>query len=126
MQGRQNVYSARLLFRKRGEYRFTLTAYEGDDMVETYERRILAAPQLAEGSRLELDAGFLARLSSDTGGMSVHEAEVAELIDHVRSLTPQRVLSSEKAVTHSSPWFAVAFLGVLVVEWIVRRMLNLF
>jgi hypothetical protein len=79
-----------------------------------------------EGSRLELDEVFLKRLAGLGGGGYLAESEAGQIVERVAARPPRRVAVEESSLVEAGPWFALVFLAVLVLEWTLRRKVNLF
>lgn len=126
VQGLPGTSRARLVFPVRGEYLFALTALRGDRTVERFEKRLPVAPLVPEGARLEVDAAFLDGIASRTGGAYWPEAEAeAFLREQARGLW-RRTTVVESPLFQGGPGVALFLLAVLMMEWVLRRMLNLF
>ena len=126
LQGQSGVYTAKLVFEKRGVYRFQLAAHQGTTTIETYDKTLPVAPLLGEGAKLELDGRALATLAKLGGGMYVEEQDADKLAEAVTAAHLTRTLSSDVSLLSDSPWFALVFLAVLICEWTMRRRMNLF
>ncbi len=124
--GQAQTFQAKLRFRERGEYGFRLVAYQGERVLETYEKSFAIAPLMAEGSRLELDEPLLKQLAERGGGAYFRENEAGQLLERVAGKHTRKVTVEESSLTEAGPWFALVFLAVLVFEWILRRKLSLF
>jgi uncharacterized membrane protein len=120
------AFQVRFRFRDRGEYGFRLVAYQGDRVLETYEKSFSVAPMVAEGSRLELDEVFLRKLAEQGGGAYFRESEARQCLEHFAVKGSRKVTVEESSLVETGPWFLLAFLGILVFEWILRRKMNLF
>jgi len=120
------VFTAKMEFRERGEYGFRLVAYQGEKVLETYEKMLPIAPLLPEGANLELDEEYLRKLAEKGAGTFVREAEVDQFVKKLAGGLWQKSVLIEKPLAESGPWYLLAMLGVLVLEWIVRRRMNLF
>lgn len=73
-----------------------------------------------EFRRPAADPAFLARLSAESGGRFYPAAEAGRLLDELQI----QGIASEEVVTldiWDSPWFFVAFVGLLASEWFLRR-----
>ncbi len=122
---RPGVYQVGLRFPERGDYRFRLTAHAGDHVFDRYERAFPVGPLLPEGAKLEGNAEFLRELARRGRGEYAGEESVdAWIAACVRACTkpPTR---EEFPVTQASPIFFCVALGLLVLEWSLRRRYNL-
>jgi uncharacterized membrane protein len=113
-------------FRDRGDYGFRLVAYQGDRVLEAYEKTFPIAPRVDEGSRLELDEVFLKRVAGLGGGVYYREDEAGQFLERVASRPLRKVAVEESSLVEAGPWFVLVFLAVLVLEWTLRRKVNLF
>jgi uncharacterized membrane protein len=113
-------------FRERGDYNFRLVAYQGERVLETYEKTFPVAPRLEEGSKLELDEVFLKNLAGLGGGAYYREDEAGQFVERAASHPLRKVVVEESPLVEAGPWFVLAFLAVLVLEWTLRRKVNLF
>jgi len=126
LAGARQAFEVKPRFRDRGEYSFRLVAYQGERVVEAYEKAFSIAPRVEEGSRLELDEVFLKRLAGLGGGGYLAESEAGQIVERVAARPPRRVAVEESSLVEAGPWFALVFLAVLVLEWTLRRKVNLF
>lgn len=124
--GQAQTFQVKLRFRERGEYAFRLVAYRSERVLETYEKVLPIGPRLAEGSRLELDEPFLKQLAERGGGAYFREAEASQLLERLAGKHARKTTVQESSLVEAGPWFVVAFLAVLVAEWILRRKMSLF
>ena len=124
-QGRANEFAAQCRFKERGEYGFRLVAYQGEAVVDTYEKVLSVAPPLAEGSRLELDEAGLKKLAEKTGGAYFHESQAAEIGKTLAAKFMEKAIITETPLVTAGPYFAVLVLTLCVVEWWLRRKANL-
>jgi uncharacterized membrane protein len=119
-------YNVKMQFRERGEYVFRVVAYQGDRVVDTYEKTLPIAPLLAEGAHLELDGAYLKKLAEKGGGGYIPEAHVDQYVRKLATGLWQKTVTIEAPLAEKGPWYAITILILLVIEWIVRRRLNLF
>jgi len=124
--GQPQTFQLKLRFRERGEFGLRLVAYQGDRVLETYEKNFSIAPLVAEGSRLEVDEPFLKQLAARGGGAFFREAEADGLVAHLADKHARRLTVQESSIVEAGPWFAGLFALVLVAEWVIRRKLGLF
>jgi uncharacterized membrane protein len=122
----EQTFQVKPRFRDRGDYEFRLVAYQGDRVLETYEKAFAIGPRVEEGSRLELDEVFLKRLAALGGGAYFREEEAGQFPDRLANLPARKTVVGESALVEAGPWFALVFLAVLVLEWTLRRKVNLF
>ena len=124
--GQPQAFSVKLRFHERGDYNFRLVAYQGGRVLETYEKNFPVAPQVAEGSRLEVDHLFLKKLAEAGGGAYFREHEAGQLPARFAVKNTRKVTVEESSLAEAGPWFLLGFLAVLVFEWVLRRKLGLF
>jgi len=115
-----------VIFRGRGEYLFRLVAYQGDNVLESYEKTFRIAPQLEEGANLEVNHEFLKRLSEKAGGTYVREDQADKLIEMLSSRLSGKTIIVETPLVQAGPYFALLLLVIMISEWILRRKMNLF
>ena len=123
--GRANEFVAQCRFKARGEYGFRLIAYQGETVLDSYEKVLPVAPLLAEGSRLELDEAALRKLAEKTGGAYFHESQADEIGQTFTSRLMEKSITTELPLVTAGPYFAGLVLALCVVEWWLRRKANL-
>jgi uncharacterized membrane protein len=123
--GRENTFTAKISFAKSAQYVFELQALVGDQILESYQRTIAVGTKLNEGANLEVDHAFLSSLASQGGGMYFPETQFESLIGTLRSQILGRVVSMEIPLIEDSCIYIIIFVGILVLEWIIRRKMNL-
>ena len=121
----ENTYSVALDFTRRANYTFHLQALTGKQVLETYKRTIAVGVALNEGANLEIDHAFLNSLSAQGNGMYFPEDEFESLIGTLRAQLVGRIVDMEIPLIQDKCIYALVFIGILVVEWIVRRRMNL-
>jgi uncharacterized membrane protein len=125
VMGRENTYKAKLAFTKSAEYAFELQAMVGERILESYQRKIAVGTKLNEGANLEVDHAFLSSLARSGGGMYFPEGQFDSLIGTLRSQLLGRVVSMEIPLIQDKFIYILIFVGILVLEWIIRRKMNL-
>ena len=125
VQGQPGLYSAKVRLRERGEFLFKLSGYRGETVAETYEKTLRVAPLMAEGIHLELDHDFLRKLAERGSGLYLREDQAGQFVKRVASGLWQHTVPVESSLVNAGPWFAGIFLAILVLEWILRRKMNL-
>jgi len=123
--GRENTFTAEISFAKSAQYVFELQALVGDQILESYRRTIAVGTKLNEGANLEVDHAFLSSLASQGGGMYFPETQFESLIGTLRSQILGRVVSMEIPLIEDSCIYILIFVGILALEWIIRRKMNL-
>jgi len=121
----RRTWTAQMRFGERGTYEIRLSAYEGEQLLETYERDVLVEALLPEGSKLEMRAGDLRQLAERSGGGYVSEAEVAKLGGNFAATLGERTVAKELPLAQTGPYFALLVMGLLAMEWWLRRRSNL-
>ena len=124
--GSENEFSTSMVFRERGEYVFTVTAFAGERLLESYEKTFSVRPTLNEGARLEVDHAFLDYLATQSGGAYFRESDFPKLAETLRGrLVDQAVTVDMPLVQHDYVYIALVLM-VFAVEWAIRRKMNLF
>jgi uncharacterized membrane protein len=124
--GQAGVFKVRAQFRERGEYQFRLVVYQGEQVAETYEKVLQIAPRVPEGARLELDETYLRQLAEKGGGTYVPEGEAEAFVKKLVAGVGQKTVVLESPLAEHGPWYAGILLLALVLEWVLRRRMNLF
>jgi hypothetical protein len=125
LPGQSQAWHATLRFRERGEYVFRLVAYQNDRVLEVCEKNLAVAPLLPEGARLEIDEPFLRQLAQRGGGAYFRETEANQLLQHLGGQRTRQVTVQESSLVEAGPWFLLALLAILLLEWILRRKMGL-
>lgn len=123
--GEDNAFSVKFLFRQRGEYKFRLTVYSGKNGSENYEKIFYASPLLSEGSNLGIDESFLTEIAEKGGGKFYYEEKINDLINDIREKAFSSKVIVETSLIHNTPWFFFVILLLLIMEWTIRRKVNL-
>ena len=123
--GRANEFMVQCRFKERGEYGFRLVAYQGEAVVDSYEKMVPVAPPLAEGSRLELDEEALKKLAEGSGGAYFHETQSDEIGKTLAARFLEKSITTETPLVTTGPYFAVLVLALCGIEWWLRRKVNL-
>ncbi|MHC4806507.1 MAG: hypothetical protein ACYTBX_09640 [Planctomycetota bacterium] len=126
VMGRENTFSAEMVFSKRAEYLFEVHAYVGEKLLESYEKTLAVGPMLNEGANLQVDHAFLDNLAMRGGGAYFMEADFEELIETLRNRVTDYAVSLEIPLVQDRYIYILIFLIILMLEWIVRRKMNLF
>ena len=126
VQGQAGGYFTKVRLRERGEYGFKLVAYRGENILESYEKILRVAPMLDEGAHLELDEAFLTKLAERGSGAYYKEEESDALVKRITSGLWRKVVAVEASLVQTGPYYALLFVIILIVEWIMRRKMNLF
>jgi hypothetical protein len=125
VMGQGNTFRAEMNLAGSARYRFELQAYLGEQMLESYEKTIVVGTKLNEGANLEVDHAFLNNLAAQGGGRYFREAEFENLIGTLRNRILSRVVSMEVPLIEDKYIYILIFIGILIIEWLIRRRLNL-
>lgn len=125
VQGQPSSYFCKVRLRSRGDYQFKLAAYRGENLLESYEKSLRVAPLADEGSRLELDEDFLRRLAERASGAYYHEREADQFLKRAAAGLARKSVFIESSLVQAGPTFVLLLLGLLALEWFLRRRKNL-
>ena len=123
--GSDNTFDVEMVLAERGRYIFQAEAYLGEKLLERYEKTLAIGPRLNEGANLEVDHSFLDELAARNGGEYFREADFEELIDVLRSRITAGALGLEIPLVQDRYIYIVIVLSILVLEWFIRRRMNL-
>jgi hypothetical protein len=126
VMGRENTFRVEMVFSKRAEYLFELQAYVGEKLLESYEKTLVVGPGVNEGANLEVDHAFLDNLAMQSGGAYFRETDLKELAETLRSRVMDYAVSMEIPLVQDKYIYILIFLGILMLEWTMRRKMNLF
>jgi len=126
MMGRENTFRAEMVFSKRAEYLFEVQAYVGEKLLESYEKTLVVGPSVNEGANLEVDHAFLDDLAMRSGGAYFRETDFEKLVETLRSRVLDYAVSLEIPLVQDKYIYILIFLGILMLEWTMRRKMNLF
>ncbi len=126
IQGQTGAYFTKVRLRERGEYGFKLVAYRGENILESYEKVLRVAPMVDEGAHLELDEAFLTKLAERGSGAYYKEDQSDQLVKRITAGLWRKVVAVEASLVQTGPYFALLFVLILIVEWVLRRKQNLF
>ena len=123
--GQVGIYTAKIPLRQRGDYTFRLMAYSGANLVESYERALPVEPLIDEGGSPELKEAYLRAIASKARGVYAGEANLAP----VEAFLREQIVSQQESVTvplaNYRDLLPLAIIALLVIEWVLRRRLNL-
>ncbi len=125
VMGRQSTFTAQVNFARSARYVFELEALLGGQALESYQKTIVVGTRLNEGANLEVDHAFLGSLAAQAGGRYFRENEFENLIGTLRSQILSRVVSMEIPLIEDNGIYILIFIGILVLEWVIRRRMNL-
>jgi len=123
--GRENTFTAEMNFAKSAQYLFELQAFLGDQALESYNKTIVVGTSLNEGANLEVDHAFLNNLAIQAGGRYFPETEFENIIGTLRSQILSRVVSLEIPLIEDNYIYILIFIAILILEWTIRRRMNL-
>lgn len=126
VMGRENTFRAEMVFSKRAEYLFEVQAYVGEKLLESYEKTLVIEPSVNEGANLEVDHAFLDNLAMRSGGAYFRENDLENLVETLRSKVIDYAVSVEVPLVQDKYIYILMFLGILMLEWTMRRKMNLF
>jgi uncharacterized membrane protein len=123
--GQANAYTAKIPLAQRGDYTFHLAAYSGSQLAESYERDLPVQPSIEEGASPELKESFLREIAARARGVYTGEKDLAPIDEFMRrQIVAQQSFTVVPLVNFWNIFPAVIIL-VLIIEWILRRRLNL-
>jgi hypothetical protein len=126
VMGRENTFRAEMVFSKRAEYLFGVQAYVGEKLLESYEKTLVVGPGVNEGANLEVDHAFLDDLAMRSGGAYFRETDFENVVETLRSRVMDYAVSMEIPLVQDKYIYILIFLGILMLEWTMRRKMNLF
>ena len=126
VMGRENAFRVGMVFSKRAEYLFEVHAHVGEKLLESYEKTLVVGPSVNEGANLEVDHAFLDNLAMRSGGSYFRENELDNLVESLRSRIIDYAVSVEIPLVQDKYIYIVIFLVILMLEWTMRRKMNLF
>ena len=126
VMGRENTFRVGMVFSKRAEYLFEVHAHVGEKLLESYEKTLVVGPSVNEGANLEVDHAFLDNLAMRSGGSYFRENELNNLVESLRSRIIDYAVSVEIPLVQDKYIYIVIFLVILMLEWTMRRKMNLF
>lgn len=116
------VYSSSLSNLEVGDYEVTIeTEGFNKDALLAQSSFAVSAPKLSsELLSTSCDSGTLKNISQITGGHYLSENEVNRLPDLLRPLSGGKIVQSTRLIWQSYYWFFAA-LGLLAIEWVLRK-----
>ncbi|MHC4726348.1 MAG: hypothetical protein ACYS17_03900 [Planctomycetota bacterium] len=124
--GSENTFRAEMVFSRRAEYLFEVQALVGEKLIESYEKTLVVGPSVNEGANLEVDHAFLDNLAMRSGGSYFRENELDNLVESLRSRIIDYAVSVEIPLVQDKYIYILIFLAILMLEWMMRRKMNLF
>jgi len=123
--GEPGVLSAKIPLPQRGDYSLRIEAYAGGQTVETYDRTLSVEPLVEEGASPETKDGYLRDLATRSKGVYASESDLAPLRDFLQNQLAARQLQVDIPLIDFWNLFFFLVLGTLILEWILRRRMNL-
>jgi hypothetical protein len=117
-------YTVALRFELAGVYRIEATASRGETRLGTASRQVLVGGNDLEMSQPRLNESVLRRLASDTGGRYLNIDE-AEAIDGLIREQPLEPTAPELRDLWHNGWSLLLIIGLLAIEWVMRRQVGL-
>ena len=105
-------------------YEIAVEARLGELVLESEKLAVEVGRPNLEFEKLDLDEKMLARIAADTGGRYLHISTAGGLIDQLDRTQRKKRVYLEKPL-FSPPLFWVIFVGVVTVEWVLRRRFQL-
>jgi uncharacterized membrane protein len=110
---------------KPGDYQITVTAKDGDAVIGTAEARFLVPDQDLELDRPAAEPSLMAQLAEMTkpaGGAALAAEELPDLLKRLAEKPPELKEEVIAKVTYWDTWpFLLVFVGLLGVEWFLRK-----
>lgn len=110
---------------KPGDYRITVTAKDSDNVLGTAEARFLVPDQDLELDRPAAEPSLMAQLAEMTkpaGGAALAAEELPDLLKRLADKPPELKEEVIAKVTYWDTWpFFLLFVGLLGVEWFLRK-----
>jgi uncharacterized membrane protein len=103
-----------------GNYDFTIEARLGELTLTSEKLAVLVGRPNLEFEKLDLDDKMLARIAADTKGQYFHITTADLLLSQLERSQRKRSQYVERHL-YSAPLFWTLFVGVLTVEWVLRR-----
>jgi hypothetical protein len=76
--------------------------------------------ETGELTQLALNEDLLKQIATTSGGTYLREEQLPQLLDLLAPMSQGRVIESETVLWQSSWWF-LPLIGLLTVEWILRK-----
>jgi Putative glutamine amidotransferase len=108
-----------------GDYRITVTAKEGDEVLGTAEARFLVPDQDLELDRPAAEPSLMVQLAEMTktaGGAALAAEELPDLLKRLAGQPPEIKQEVIAKVTYWDTWpFFLLYVGLLGAEWFLRK-----
>lgn len=120
----EGVYQAQFVAQQEGVHQLLVevASAAGEGRAENTEKRasLVVTPSLREYTNAGLDEGVLQRLAETTGGAYQPLAGAGELAAAIRS-TPTAYTKERVTDLWDSPWMLALLIGLLCLDWSLRR-----
>lgn len=103
-----------------GIYRALVRASDKSGEIATTEFEFIVGRAAGEFDSVDIDELLLKGLAADTGGQ-YHIVTTAQRIPEELNARQRRVQYTDEKDLWNTPWFFLAFLGFVTVEWILRK-----
>ena len=113
-------YAVAARFDQSGVYRVEAIASRGNTRIGTAARPVLVGGVDLEMTQPRLNEAVLQRLSSETAGHYIRAAQADELPALLRASRADAGIAEARDLWHNG-WSLLAIIGLLGVEWILRR-----
>lgn len=107
-----------------GKYDITVEARVGEQTLTADKIAIEVGRPNLEFEKLDMNERLLVKIASDTGGRYAHITTANDLIERL-DRTQQKKREEFTIPVFSPPWFWTLFVGLLTVEWVLRRRFQL-
>ncbi|MCU0371996.1 MAG: hypothetical protein MUE56_01975 [Ignavibacteria bacterium] len=120
-----NTYQADYITKSAGDYKIEAYAFKEGKMLSSAEGRFTAGTSPEEFRFTRSDNTFLSRLSAETGGFNINNADTPELLRISGSKESVTFNAKENFVLRNSYLYLIIILFLLSLEWYVRKRVNL-
>jgi hypothetical protein len=103
-----------------GLYKLHADARKGQTSLGTSERWFYVGGSDREFADPRLNEGLLRRIARESGGEYVRAADASRVVSLLQSAVPQHSAPERRDLWHE-PWAFALVIGVLSLEWILRR-----
>ena len=108
-----------------GDYKIEVTAFKDGKMFASAGGRFIAGISLEEYRLTRSDNTVLSRLSAETGGFKINQADIPELKKLSGSKDAVMFNAEDKFVLRNSYMYLFIILFLLSLEWYIRKRVNL-
>ncbi|NUQ64884.1 MAG: VWA domain-containing protein [Pirellulales bacterium] len=115
------IYRGRTAPLAEGEYEVSVRAAGfSSDALKARTRFVVLAPETGETDQIACNEDLLRQVALASGGRFLREDEIGELPELLRPLSTGEVIQSD-TLLWQSPWWFAAIIGLLTVEWTLRK-----